>query len=371
MIVLGIETSCDETGVAVINSDRRIMAHIVSSQLKEHAVFGGVVPEIAARSHLDHLDPIIAACMKEAGISFKDLDAVAATCGPGLIGGVMVGMIAGKAIAATQGKAFIPINHLEAHILSARLVQDIPFPYLVLLVSGGHTQILLAKGIGDYTLLGSTKDDAVGEAFDKSAKLMGLPYPGGPHLEMLAQECTDINNAIKSYPFGLPLQGQKNMDFSFSGLKTAIRTYVDKQPSPIPRQEAAMMAASFQIALAKHLSDRVSRALQLFNDEHQTSSTPALVVCGGVAANKTIRHELSSLCDKFKFHFMAPPIELCTDNGAMIAWAGIEWLQHAQSTDNIALFDASLSCPAYPRWPLESLSLTNKQAHNKKTGSAT
>ncbi len=356
MIILGIETSCDETGVAVIDGDRRILSHLVASQLKEHAVFGGVVPEVAARRHLDHLDAMIDAAMKQANIGFEDLSGVAATCGPGLIGGVMVGMMAGKTIAAAHNKPFIPINHLEAHALTPRLMQDIPFPYLVLLVSGGHTQILLAEALGEYKLLGSTKDDAIGEAFDKSAKLMGLPYPGGPHLEQLAQECTDMTAATKAYPFGLPLQGQKGLDFSFSGLKTAIRTALDKLPSPLPRAEAAMIAASFQNTLSRHVADRVGRAMQTFHDQYGSNGTPAFVVCGGVAANKTIRAALSDLCTKHNFTFMAPPIDLCTDNGAMIAWAGVEYLKA-----NPDGFNDTLDCPAYPRWPLENLSVIRKQ----------
>lgn len=348
MIVLGIETSCDETGVAIVDSDRTILSHLVASQLKDHAVFGGVVPEIAARRHLDHLDHMIAASMKEAGLTFDQLDGIAATCGPGLIGGVMVGMMAGKAIAASHNKPFLSINHLEAHVLSPRIVKDIPFPYLVLLVSGGHTQILLAEGIGQYKLIGTTKDDAIGEAFDKGAKLMGLPYPGGPHLEQLADECKDPALAAKQYPFGLPLQGQPGYDFSFSGLKTAVRMAVDKLPSPLPRAEAAMIAHSFQTILARHLADRVGRTMEYFKQNYGTHSTPAFVVCGGVAANKAIRKRLSDLCDKHNFDFMAPPIELCTDNGAMIAWAGVEHLSHGRL--------GALDSPARPRWPLESLS---------------
>jgi N6-L-threonylcarbamoyladenine synthase len=348
MIVLGIETSCDETGVALVRDDRSVLSHLVLSQIKDHAVFGGVVPEIAARAHLDHLDRLIAAALKEADIGFSDLDGVAATCGPGLIGGVMVGMMAGKAISLAHNKPFLAVNHLEAHLLSPRLVADIPYPFLVLLVSGGHTQILIAEGLRRYRLWGTTRDDAIGECFDKSAKLMGLPYPGGPHLEKLAAECLDPQAAREQFPFSVPMQHMATTDFSFSGLKTAVRTVMDRlgTQGPIARNDLANLACSLQQTLSETLCLRVRQAMQDFRAEFKTEN-PSFAVCGGVAANKNIRAGLENLCSKNGFAFMAPPMEYCTDNGAMIAWAGVELLKAEEISP--------LSVPARPRWPLAEL----------------
>ena len=348
MIVLGIETSCDETGVAVIRDDRTVMSHLVLSQLKEHEVFGGVVPEIAARSHLTHLDTLISAAMKDAGIDFKDLDGIAATSGPGLIGGVMVGMMAAKAIALVHNKPFIGVNHLEGHVLSPRLMKDIPFPYLVLLVSGGHTQILIAEDVGQYRLWAETRDDAVGECFDKAAKLMGLPYPGGPNLEKAASACTDLDAARKKFPFSVPLEHEKGMEFSFSGLKTSVRNTVDKviKDGTIKQTDIEAIAASFQYTLAETLGLQAEKAMTKFAQTYKQEN-PVMIVCGGVAANKTVRQRLDSACAKNGFDFLAPPLEYCTDNGAMIAWAGLEMLRSGQTSP--------LSLPARPRWPLELL----------------
>lgn len=348
MIVLGIETSCDETGVAVVRNDRTVLSHLVLSQIKDHAVFGGVVPEIAARAHLDHLDRLIAAALKEANLTFSDLDGIAATCGPGLIGGVMVGMMAGKALALAHAKPFLAVNHLEAHLLSPRLVADIPYPFLVLLVSGGHTQILIAESLRHYRLWGTTRDDAVGECFDKSAKLMGLPYPGGPHLEKLAAECVIPPAALERFPFSIPMQHTATTDFSFSGLKTAVRTVMDRlgAEGPIARKDLADLAFSLQCTLSDTLSLRVHQAMQDFRKAYDIPA-PVFAVCGGVAANKTIRAGLETTCRKNSFTFMAPPLEYCTDNGAMIAWAGMELLQ--------AGYTSPLTVPARPRWPLEGL----------------
>ena len=230
MIVLGIETSCDETAVAVIDGDKTIRANLVLSQLEEHKAFGGVVPEIAARAHMDHLDTLIEAAMQDARITFKDLSGVAATTGPGLIGGVMVGMMAGKAIAAAHDLPFVAVNHLEAHALTPRLTNDLEFPYLLLLVSGGHTQILVAEDVGKYKKLGTTVDDGLGECFDKAAKLMGLPHPGGPHVERAAADCKNHKTALEKFPLPLSMKGRAGCDFSFSGLKTAVRNHVEKLP---------------------------------------------------------------------------------------------------------------------------------------------
>lgn len=345
MNILGIETSCDETGVAVVNDRREVLSHLVLSQIDTHQVFGGVVPEIAARAHLDHLDHLIAEAMKQAGIGFSDLDGIAATCGPGLIGGVMVGMMAGKAIALAHNKPFIAVNHLEAHALTPRLVDDIPFPYLVLLVSGGHTQILVAEDIGVYHLWASTRDDAVGECFDKSAKMMGLPYPGGPHMEKLASQCSDLAKAKHDFPFSIPMKGSKEIEFSFSGLKTAMRQALEKNPDT--PEVHANLAASFQSTLAETLAYRAGQAMEKFKILYPDKESPALIVCGGVSANKTIRRTLEEACTQNGFSLQAPPLQYCTDNGAMIAWAGVELLKAGRIS--------SLSFKARPRWPLEEL----------------
>lgn len=348
MIVLGIETSCDETGVAILRDDRTVLSHLVLSQIKEHEVYGGVVPEIAARSHLDHLDRLITRALREANIGFEHLDGIAATSGPGLIGGVMVGMMAAKAIALVHRKPFIGVNHLEAHLLSPRLTADIPFPYLVLLVSGGHTQILVAEAVGRYRLWASTRDDAVGECFDKAAKLLGLPYPGGPNLEKAAALCQSPEAARVAFPFSIPLEHSQDSDFSFSGLKTSVRTAVDTvtRNGEIHRTDIAAIASSFQETLAATLVCQTGKAMRRFQNRY-LSPTPSLVVCGGVAANRTIRSRLDLLCKQLGFNLMAPPPEYCTDNGAMVAWAGLELLQAGRKSP--------LNLPARPRWPLETL----------------
>lgn len=345
MNILGIETSCDETGVAVVNDRREILSHLVLSQIDTHQVFGGVVPEIAARAHLDTITPLIREAMKRANLSFAELDGVAATCGPGLVGGVMVGMMAGKAIALAHNKPFLAVNHLEAHALTPRMIEDIPFPYLVLLVSGGHTQILVAEDIGRYHLWASTRDDAVGECFDKAAKMMGLPYPGGPHLEKLAAQCKDTAAAQEQYPFAIPMIGSKEIAFSFSGLKTAMRQALDKYGHGDDILPA--LAASFQTTLAKTLAYRSGQAMEKFRSLYPAVTHPAFIVCGGVSANKAIRAALEKTGKDHGFALMAPPMEYCTDNGAMIAWAGVELLKAGRT--------APLSTKARPRWPLEEL----------------
>lgn len=349
MIVLGIETSCDETAAAIVRDDKTIMANIVLSQLKEHKVFGGVVPEIGARTHMDHLDTLIAAAMNDAKIDFKDLDGVAATCGPGLIGGVMVGMMAGKAIAAAHELPFVAANHLEAHVLTPRLTHDVEFPYLVLLVSGGHTQILIAEDVGVYKCLGTTLDDALGECFDKSGRMMGFPHPSGPHVEKVAGDCKDKDAALKKFPLPAPMKGRKDCNFSFSGLKTAVRQHVEKLPDgKLDYADVAALCYSFQETVADVVCDRCVRAIEEFKSLYPALAKPSLVVSGGVAANKRVRSALQDLAYSKSMDFVAPPLNLCSDNGAMIAWTGIERLKKNMSD--------KLDVAARPRWPLDSSS---------------
>jgi len=342
MIVLGIETSCDETAAAVVSDAAggpRIRANLVFSQLEEHRPFGGVVPEIAARSHLEKIDGLVAEALVQAGIGFADLDAVAATTGPGLIGGVMVGMMTAKAVAAVHGKPFVAVNHLEGHALTARLTDDLAFPYLLLLVSGGHCQLLAVEGVGRYRRYGGTIDDAVGEAFDKTAKLLGLGYPGGPAVERAAAEGDPARFALPR-----PLLGRPGCDFSFSGLKTAVRHALESLGEASARDRADL-AASFQAAVAAVLADRTARALERFRAE--TGLPGPLVVAGGVAANATLRARLATLAAEGGGRLVAPPPALCTDNAAMIAWAGLERLRLGA--------DDALDFPARPRWPLDEL----------------
>jgi N6-L-threonylcarbamoyladenine synthase len=403
VIVLGIETSCDETAAAVV--ERRedgagvIRSNVVLSQLEEHAAFGGVVPEIAARAHVEALDGVIEAALAEAGVALGDIDAVAATAGPGLIGGVLVGLNTGKALALAARKPLVAVNHLEAHALTARLTDGLDFPYLLLLVSGGHTQIVRVDGVGEYTRYGSTIDDALGEAFDKTARLLGLPYPGGPEVERVAVEGDPERFALPR-----PLVGRPGSDFSFSGLKTAVRLAAEER-APLGAKDVADLAASFQAAVAEVLGDRVTHAMNRFREEsgirtspsprrgegrgegalppperslnkgtrpegagaphpHPASpdgepviaasphrgevndERPALVLAGGVAANKVLRAALVNIAEANGFRLVVPPPVLCTDNGAMVAWAGAERLA-------LGLEDR-LDAPARPRWPLDA-----------------
>lgn len=347
MVVLGIETSCDETAAAIVTNNREIRSNVVLSQLEEHSLYGGVVPEIAARSHLEHIDTVIQAALRDAGITFDDLDGVAATCGPGLIGGVMIGMMSAKSIAAAKNIPFLGINHLEGHALTARLTDNIEFPYLVLLVSGGHTQILVAEDVGVYKRWGTTLDDAAGECFDKSAKLMGLGSPGGPNVEKMAKNCKNTSAALDRLPLPSPLKSRKNSDFSFSGLKTAIRTHVDKLPDgDLDPNDIADLCYALQSKMADILADRCSNAIQIYLQRYKdTIKTPTLVICGGVSANQTIRAKLENLTATYSMAINTPPLSLCGDNGAMIAWAGIERLRRQQNDP--------LDFKARPRWPLD------------------
>ena len=338
-VVLGIETSCDETAAAVVDGARRIRANVVLSQLEDHRPYGGVVPEIAARAHVLHLDGLIERAMAEAGIGFGDLSAIAATAGPGLIGGVMVGLTTGKALAAACGKPLIAVNHLEAHALTARLTDDVAFPYLLLLVSGGHCQLLSVEGVGRYRRLGTTIDDAIGEAFDKTAKLLGFDYPGGPAVETAARS----GNA-KRFAFPRPLITRDDCNFSFAGLKTAVLHAVREleRQGTVTTQDRQDIAASFQAAAGDLIVDRTRRAMAHMPP---TGEPVRLVVAGGVAANTYLRERLTKLCAEQGGVFTAPPIPLCTDNAAMIAWAGVERLQ-------LGLID-TLDAPARARWPLD------------------
>jgi N6-L-threonylcarbamoyladenine synthase len=343
MRVLAIETSCDETAAAVVARDGeaagRVLSNLVLSQLDEHRPFGGVVPEIAARSHLDHLDSLVERALEEAGIGFGQLDGVAATGGPGLIGGVFVGTMTAKAIAAARGLPFLAVNHLEGHALTARLTDRLAFPYLLLLVSGGHCQLVEVAGVGRYRRLGGTIDDAVGEAFDKTAKLLDLGYPGGPAVEKAAQ--AGDPTAVK---LPRPMVGKSGCDFSFSGLKTAVRQ-VRQRMEAFDDRAAADLAASFQAAVADVLADRCAHALQAF--KRDTGQAGPLVVAGGVAANRVLRARLRDLAAGRGTRLIAPPLELCTDNAAMIGWAALERLA-------LGLRDP-LDFAPQPRWPLESL----------------
>ena len=340
MIVLGIETSCDETAAAIVDGERRILAERVLSQLAEHRPYGGVVPEIAARSHLDHLDRLIAETMKAAGLEFTAIDAIAATGGPGLIGGVIVGVMTGKAIAAVHSKPFIAVNHLEGHALTARLTDDIAFPYLLLLVSGGHCQLLIVEDVGGYRRLGTTVDDAAGEAFDKGAKLLGLGFPGGPVVEQAARA-----GDPKRFDLPRPMIGREGCDFSFSGLKTALRHRVMglAGSGSLSERDRSDLAAALQSAIADCLADRTRNAIALARARHSQIGT--LVVAGGVAANGAIRESLQTLCDHTGLRLIAPPPRLCTDNAAMIAWAGVERYRKG-------LTDGFDFAPR-PRWPLD------------------
>jgi N6-L-threonylcarbamoyladenine synthase len=342
MIVLGIETSCDETAAAVIRADaapeNRILSDLVLSQLDDHAPYGGVVPEIAARAHVLHLDGLVRRAMNDAGIGFADLDAVAATAGPGLLSGLLVGLMTGKAIAAATAKPFIAVNHLEGHALSARLLADVPFPFLLLLVSGGHCQLLAVEDVGRYVRLGTTLDDAAGEAFDKTAKLLGLGFPGGAAIERLAK-----GGDPRRFSLPRPMLGQAGCDFSFSGLKTAVRHALAALGHPPTATEAADLAASFQAAAVAALADRVGHAMTWYAHRHPAALR--LVVAGGVAANSALKAGLAALSKARGFTLFVPPAHLCTDNGAMIAWAGAERLGRG-------LVDG-LDAGARARWPLD------------------
>ena len=340
--ILGIETSCDETAAAVVvreaDGTGRILSNVVLSQFDKHEIFGGVVPEIAARAHAETLDAIIKAALGKAGVGLDDLDGIAAATGPGLIGGLIVGAVTGKALALAARRPFLAVNHLEAHLLTAGLTDAIKPPYLMLLVSGGHTQLLIAEDIGRYVRLATTIDDALGEAFDKTAKLLGLPMPGGPAVERRAS-----NGDPKRFDLPRPMAGRADPNFSFAGLKTAVRRAAAPL-APLGEQDIADLCASFQAAACDCVRDRVARAMR-YVLELPPGQSRNFVVAGGVAANRELRTALVGVAEDFGFSFHAPPLELCTDNAAMIAWAGAERLAHGLTDP--------LDAPVRPRWPLD------------------
>lgn len=351
-LILGIESSCDETAVAIISDDKHIHAHLIQSQIQEHLPFGGVVPEIASRAHMEILDTLISQALTAAKLNhLNQLDGIAVTSGPGLIGGLMVGVMTAKAISSVCRLPLIGINHLEAHALTVRLTDEVTFPYLLLLVSGGHCQLLIVKNIGEYQKLGGTLDDALGEAFDKVAKILGLSYPGGPIVEQYA-----LRGNPQAFDFPRPLKGKAGCNFSFSGLKTAVKRQVDAL-GILTEQHRADICASFQAAIGDIILDRLEHAFEIYTqtyphnytDSYQQNSShiPTLVLAGGVAANRYIRDLLSHHCQQFNICLKTPPIHLCTDNGAMIAWAGIERFQ-------LGIFD-DLTLTPRARWPLEEL----------------
>ena len=343
-LVLGIETSCDETAAAVVarcaSGRGRVLSNVVRSQWEQHRPFGGVVPEIAARAHIECLDELIAAAMSEAAIGFAELGGVAATAGPGLVGGLIVGLIAGKAIALAHDKPFVAVNHLEAHALTVGLTDGLKPPYLMLLVSGGHTQLLIVQGVGRYQRLGTTIDDALGEAFDKTAKLLGLPMPGGPSVEQAARA-----GLPGRFELPRPMMGRAEAHFSFAGLKTAVRQRAEAA-APLREQDVADLCAAFEAAVTDCVVDRCRRAFELAERALAGASERHLVVAGGVAANMSLRTALEKLAQEAGYILNVPPVALCGDNGAMIAWAGAERLA-------LGLADG-LDAPVRPRWPLDA-----------------
>jgi N6-L-threonylcarbamoyladenine synthase len=338
-----VETSCDETAAAVVLRDRsgsgRILSNVVLSQFDKHAIYGGVVPEIAARAHTDSLDQLIRAALAEAGVGLPDISGIAAAAGPGLIGGLIVGATTAKALALATGKPFLAINHLEAHALTVGLTDDVRPPYLMLLVSGGHTQLLLVEDVGRYRRLATTIDDALGEAYDKTAKLLGLPMPGGPAVEMAA-----LSGDASRFRLPRPMAGREDPHFSFAGLKTAVR-HAAMRIAPLSDSDVADLCAGFQEAVCDSVTDRVRLAMRAVLPLVPEGGPRPFVVAGGVAANKVLRTALVGVAEDFGFSFHAPPLQLCTDNGAMIAWAGAERLARG-------LVDG-LDAPVRPRWPLD------------------
>lgn len=350
ILCLGIESSCDETSAAIVDSDRNILAHIIYSQIPEHQKYGGVVPELAARAHILAIDEVVRQTLDKANKKISDIDVIAATAGPGLIGGVLVGWMAATGIAQSTGKPLVAVNHLEGHALVPRLQatsasgsdedSSVDFPYLLMLASGGHCQILLVRNVGEYELIGQTLDDSAGEAFDKVAKMLGLGYPGGP----IVDKCAKLGNPT-AFDFPRPLCDKPGCDFSFSGIKTAARTFLAKIPAPYSEKVINDFCASFQASVVDCIINRLNHAMH--DDRVLTAQPKTLVVAGGVAKNSAIRSAMEQLAGRYNMQFAAPPMSLCTDNGAMIAWAGLENYKLGKVlTKPIA---------PRPRWPLTEL----------------
>jgi len=357
LLVLGVESSCDDTAAAVVLSrrdgSREILSNVSLAQFDRHAAYGGVVPEIAARAHVERIDAIIAQTIEQSDHVYSDLNAIAATAGPGLIGGVMVGLTAAKALALTHSKPLVPVSHLEGHALSVRMTEDVEFPYLLLLISGGHTQLIEVSDVGSYRRLGTTIDDAAGEAFDKSAKLLGLGQPGGPMIESAAGR----GNSGR-FAFPKPLARREGCDISLSGLKTALRLEAEAILAPTA-EDVADLAASFQAAVAGHLADRTARAMEMIEADNGART---LVVAGGVAANSEIRRRLETLANARGWRLVIPPARFCTDNGAMIAWAGIERLRIGLAPG----FNEALAFAPRARWPLAEPVIGREHGGGKK-----
>ncbi len=339
MIILGIETSCDETAVAILNSDNHILSNKLISQVDIHKKFGGVVPEIAARSHVEFLPNLVEEVFEEAKISIKDIDAIAATGGPGLIGGVMVGVMYGKTLASCMNKKFIAVNHLEGHALVPKMTENIEYPYLLLLVSGGHCQIVIIEELGKYSIISRTIDDAAGEAFDKVAKLLNIGYPGGPIVEQYAKKGNEI-----AFEFPKPMLKKAEYNFSFSGLKTAVRNQIHKL-GEISEEDKADVSASFQYTVSKIINYKILQALKLFSSKFPNSKN--IVISGGVAANQYLRNKLGENVKNLGYKLFYPPIDLCTDNAVMIAYAGMERLK--------AGFRSNLDFEPKSRWNLDEI----------------
>ncbi|MBQ8293816.1 MAG: tRNA (adenosine(37)-N6)-threonylcarbamoyltransferase complex transferase subunit TsaD [Alphaproteobacteria bacterium] len=349
-LCLGIESSCDETSAAIVDSNRNILAHIIYSQIPEHQKYGGVVPELAARAHILAIDEVVKQTLAKAGKEFSDVDVIAATAGPGLIGGVLVGWMAATGMAQAAGKPLVAVNHLEGHALVPRLCAtvasgaigdaNVEFPYLLMLASGGHCQILLVRGVGNYELIGQTLDDSAGEAFDKVAKMLGLGYPGGPIVDARAK-----NGNPRAFQFPRPLCDKPGCDFSFSGIKTAARTFLGRVTQPLSDEYINDFCASFQASVVDCIINRLGNAVR---DSRVMAAAPrTLVVAGGVAKNSAIRSAMESLAERHNMVFAAPPMNLCTDNGAMIAWAGLENYRIGRVVDS--------PIAPRPRWPLTEL----------------
>lgn len=352
MLILGIESSCDETAASVVQDDGTILSSVVYSQIKDHQKYGGVVPELAARKHLEVIPDVYQQCIQKARISHKDINLIASTIGPGLLRGLIVGSVFAKSLALSLGKDFIGVNHLEGHVLTPRLTHQVSFPYLMLLVSGGHTSLVAVEDVGVYHVYGETIDDAVGEAFDKTAKILGLSYPGGPSLEKIVQDVDLSGVKEPSWTLPCPMLHQDTLDFSFSGLKTAVRILIEREyKNTLSLKDKALIAKKFQESVSTTLITKISKACDKFKQQFNTK--PTIVIAGGVARNQMLRTKLNLFCEQNHFDFIAPPHDLCSDNAVMIAWAGYE---RFQKFHKLSSFDVK----PRPRWSLETLTEETK-----------